>query len=131
MQRGCVSPWLSTTSEAAMHPLFPREITITCEVSSLAISPAGLATVSCQHCQTSLDVHQPDEKIPTHLLATCGRCGDWYMIELLSNRTQALMVTMPGVRMIRAALAALKTGTESRRRAGHAGHVPIERRVSG
>ena len=36
----------------------------------------------CRECQVRLDVHQPDEERPEHLLGTCAGCGDWYLIEV-------------------------------------------------
>ena len=60
-----------------MHPLFPHQLSISWNVTVLDVAPDGLVTPRCQKCRAELDVHQPDESNPDHLLGTCRDCGRW------------------------------------------------------
>jgi hypothetical protein len=91
-----------------VHPPFPREMTIACHVTSLTISAEGLEPPRCRDCQVELNLHQPDEDRPEHLLGTCARCGEWYLLEFGKNLREAYLFDMPNIRLIRAALAATK-----------------------
>jgi hypothetical protein len=49
----------------------------------------------CLACDGSLDLHQPDVQFPDRILGVCERCGNWYLINLLSGTDEALMVAIP------------------------------------
>jgi hypothetical protein len=56
--------------------------------------PAGaedLLGVQCPECLGHLVVHQPDERRPDRLLATCECCSTWYLVAMAS----AMMVRLP------------------------------------
>jgi hypothetical protein len=36
---------------------------------------------ACRNCGEQLDLHQPDSEMPSRLLATCGDCKTWYLLE--------------------------------------------------
>jgi hypothetical protein len=90
-----------------VHSPFPREMTITWNVTRLAISSEGLETPRCGDCQATLNVHQPDENRPDHLLGTCDACGRWFLIEIGTKR-EAFLFDLPNVTLIREAVAAGK-----------------------
>jgi hypothetical protein len=97
-----------------MHPLFPHQLSISWNVTVLEVSHDGLVSPCCHKCGTQLDIHQPDEGSPDHLLGTCRDCGSWHMIEMAPGRREALLFDMPGVDFVR------KTLAESGARAGGA-----------
>ena len=88
-----------------MHPLFPHRLSITWKLTVLEIPASGLVEACCQKCRLPLDVHQPVESQPTHLLGTCSECGSWHMIELSADGMEAYLFNMPGVEFVRAKLA--------------------------
>jgi hypothetical protein len=40
------------------------------------------SSVCCGRCQGALEFHQPDVEMPHRILATCGTCSSWYLIDL-------------------------------------------------
>lgn len=94
-----------------MHPPYPRQSTITWNVTALKISDDGLETPCCRDCEAPLNVHQPDEDRPEHLLGTCPRCGAWYLIEVGKGTTGAFMFDLPNVALVHAATS--PTGSKS------------------
>jgi hypothetical protein len=80
-------------------------MSITWNVTALTISDQGLEAPRCRDCRTALNVHQPDENRPEQLLATCARCGGWYLIVFGGEYTEAFLFDLPNVGLIRAAVA--------------------------
>jgi hypothetical protein len=81
---------------------------IACHVTSLRISAEGLEPPRCRNCQIELNLHQPDEDRPEHMLGTCAGCGDWYLIEFGKNLREAFLFDLENVRSIRAILASAR-----------------------
>jgi hypothetical protein len=81
-------------------------------VSALALSDEGLETPCCRACKRPLNVHQPDEERPSHLLGTCAECGSWYLIEIRQEKRKAYLHDLPNVSAIHRAeqLSRRKTG---------------------
>jgi hypothetical protein len=99
-----------------VHPLFPRELTIACNATKLTISAEGLEPPQCRKCQTALNIHQPDEDRPEHLLGTCAHCGEWYLIEYGPGLTEAFLFDLPNATLLRATIATAKSPSRSRRK---------------
>jgi hypothetical protein len=97
-----------------MHPLFPHRLSITWKLTVLEVSAAGLVEACCQKCRCPLDVHQPGENQPNHLLGTCSECGSWHMIELSADGLEAYLFNMPGLEFVRAKLAERKRKQQAR-----------------
>jgi hypothetical protein len=98
-----------------LHPAFPNQTTITWTVTALKLSDDGLETPACRNCQTPLNIHQPDEDRPEHLLGTCARCGAWYLIELGKEETGAFMFDLPNVTLVHAVTAPAATKSPRKR----------------
>jgi hypothetical protein len=50
----------------------------------------------CGHCREPLNLHQPDESLPSHLLATCSACFRWFsLLALDEDSSECLMVELP------------------------------------
>ncbi len=50
-----------------------------------------LLGVHCPDCHGHIIIHQPDERRPDRLLATCECCSAWFLIAMAS----AMMVRLP------------------------------------
>ena|SRR5579883_2491257 len=100
----------------AMHPSFPQRLTIAWKVTTLSLTATGIETPYCQKCHIPLDVHQPDEKYPNHLLGTCVDCSEWYFIELPAKGDEAFMFNMPAIAFVREMLASSRKMNQEVRR---------------
>lgn len=64
------------------------------------------ASSNCPHCDTGLNLHQPDESSPEQLLATCDSCSRWYyLVELGNKNVKVLMIELPDKSVIEQAFA--------------------------
>ena len=91
-----------------MHPLHSHQLTITWNVITLRVTDEGLEAPQCRACRATLNVHQPDEIRPEHLLGTCALCGRWYLIEFGEEGTEAYLFDLPNLEEVRKAEAAAK-----------------------
>jgi hypothetical protein len=90
------------------HLHLPHQMTITWEATSLTVSDEGLESPRCRGCRIDLNVHQPDEEHPEHLLGTCALCGTWYLIEVGRKGTEAFLFDLPNIDVIRKAVASTR-----------------------
>ena len=51
----------------------------------------SLSHARCTACLSPLELHQPDEQLPTRLLGTCSRCRSWFLIDAVEK----VMVPLP------------------------------------
>jgi len=65
-----------------------------------AINPDTIS-VRCVHCSTPLTLHQPDPGLPERLLGTCERCKHWFLMDLLPDQTNGVLVRLPDAQVIR------------------------------
>jgi hypothetical protein len=81
---------------------FPTPLKVTCELNARVIKPETLEYPPvCPCCGQELSLHQPDENLPTQLLATCDDCSRWFsLIECSDDGSEILMVELPGRSMI-------------------------------
>jgi hypothetical protein len=84
------------------QPAAAVRITISWEVTVLSVSAGELEASPCQKCGEPLNLHQPDEDDPSHLLGTCVQCGTWHMIEVTPRGTKSLLYTLPDAELLRA-----------------------------
>jgi hypothetical protein len=70
---------------------------LTCELKARVIKPERLEyPPSCPCCGKQLNLHQPDEDLPTQLLATCHGCSRWFsLFELRDDAREILMIDLP------------------------------------
>ncbi len=83
-----------------MEPLpsgFPSPVKVTVELSVTVIDLRTMESEpGCPHCDQSLNLHQPDESLPTQLLATCDSCFRWFSLyELAEARAEFVMIELP------------------------------------
>jgi hypothetical protein len=82
-----------------------REVTVRCAATPLAITSQGIEPPQCRGCEAKLTLHQPDEDSPEHLLATCGGCGGWFLIEITQDGTEAFLLDLPNIALFRSVVA--------------------------
>ena len=78
-----------------MHPNATRRVPAVLHVIPFSLPPGDLAWVRCTTCSTSLDLHQPANDFPDRLLGVCKSCGRWSLIELVSDKPEAVMILLP------------------------------------
>jgi hypothetical protein len=65
----------------------------------------------CPGCHIPLDLHQPDEELPSQLLGICEWCAKWFfLVEIDADWKESLLFELPGADDIRSLMAALPTG---------------------
>jgi hypothetical protein len=84
-----------------VEPLQPRFLGRTKMVFELNAQIIELgpseAAPCCPLCEQELSLHQPDENLPSQLLATCDYCSAWYsLIDLNDEGSEVFMVELPG-----------------------------------
>ncbi len=55
----------------------------------------------CLNCATDLTLHQPDMNTPERLLGVCESCKHWYLIDLVPDVSQGVMVWLPDNEVVR------------------------------
>ena len=61
----------------------------------------GSASLFCPSCRSPLEFHQPSLESPLRLLGTCTRCECWQFISFNPEKTEAVIVTLPGHESLR------------------------------
>jgi hypothetical protein len=97
--------------EVSMPPsqtVLSKSSALTFEVVARPIPPdAGTGSLCCPACHVPLDLHQPDEELPTQLLGTCEWCSKWFfLVEIDADWNGSLLFELPGAEDIRALMAA-------------------------
>ena len=59
------------------------------------------ASAQCLSCSLPLSLSQPDLNAPERLLGVCERCGHWFLIDLIPDRTEGLLCRLPDIEVIR------------------------------
>jgi hypothetical protein len=60
----------------------------------VTVPSEGLARMSCQSCQTVLDLCQPDSTVPDRFLATCPECGEWYLVDTSGHEETTRLISL-------------------------------------
>ncbi len=55
----------------------------------------------CLNCASDLTLHQPDMNTPERLLGVCESCKHWYLIDLVPDLSQGVMVWLPDQEVVR------------------------------
>ncbi len=55
----------------------------------------------CLNCSSELTLHQPDMEMPERLLGVCESCKNWYLIDLVRDVSQGVMVWLPDSEVVR------------------------------
>jgi hypothetical protein len=77
-------------------------VSVELNVRLIDLGPADSETL-CDHCQKPLSLHQPDESIPSQLLATCGSCLRWFSLhEIGVSGSKYIVVELPSTSQVEA-----------------------------
>lgn len=79
------------------RPGFPKPTKVAVELNVTVIGIGATETeTNCPNCDHPLNLHQPDERLPARLLATCDSCCRWYhLLELEGNQEGSLLIECP------------------------------------
>lgn len=61
----------------------------------------NLVAARCLNCASELTLHQPDMDLPERLLGICEACKYWYLIDLVRDANQGVMVCLPDIEVVR------------------------------
>jgi hypothetical protein len=56
-----------------------------------------LESAHCPACESLLERHQPDPDQPGRLLATCGKCSEWFLID----EDAGIIAQLPAAKQLR------------------------------
>jgi len=95
---------------------FPRPMQVSVELTARVIDLEAVDSAPCcPDCDQALNLHQPDERLPDQLLATCDSCFRWYsLFELSDNASEVLMLELPGRSTVTVEEVFLRNGTDRR-----------------
>ena len=70
--------------------------------ASVSVTMARIAThrddlshLACMSCGVGLELHQADPDLTERLLGVCARCQHWYILDLVPDEDEAVMVLVP------------------------------------
>ncbi len=86
-----------------MRPKRKASIASRLVVLPFAEPPGDLSWICCVHCGEALDLQQPNAQVPDRLLGICEGCSLWFLIELVTERSEVMMVQLPEGRSLREA----------------------------
>ncbi len=89
-----------------MSPNRPKTATVTLHLIHFSEHSDLLAGIRCLACQRLLEMHQPDVGFPERMLGICPACKSWYLMDLVQDEPEAVMVTLPDGNYFRDALQA-------------------------
>ena len=72
-----------------------RTVAVTLTMVRFSTLPQNYDEGRCLACDGSLDLHQPDVRDPERVVGVCEVCGNWYLIDLIPDTDDAVMVALP------------------------------------
>ena len=80
-----------------------RQVSIASRLVVLPFAaPAGdLTWICCARCREALDLQQPDAQVPSRLIGICLKCSTWFLIELVIEKAEVMMVQLPEGKSLR------------------------------
>ena len=72
-----------------------RDVRLSLRLSEVVTCPDGLRRACCPNCDEPIDLHQPEQEAPSHLLGVCGACGAWYLLSWRPGSSQGFMLQLP------------------------------------
>ena len=80
------------------------DATILVTLSVISIQGDDNESRSCPACKKAMQLHQPDSGFPERMLWTCEHCGTWFLMDLIPDSHEAVMVCLPDEGFFRAAM---------------------------
>jgi hypothetical protein len=78
-----------------------KRVTAKLELLRFPAPPLNAVRACCLHCSSPLTLHQPDTQTPERLLGICEECQHWFLIDMLPNLTEGVMVRLPDHQVLR------------------------------
>lgn len=78
-------------------PKDTRTATVPLTMLRFSTRPERIDEGCCLACDHYLDLNQPDASHPDRLVGTCGRCGRWYIIDMVPGTDDAVMALLPEI----------------------------------
>jgi hypothetical protein len=82
-----------------MLTIASRSVSVILGLFRIPLLPNDL--VRCPACDGDLDLHQPDPGDPDRLLGVCEECGDWFLMDLMPDQAEWMVVPLPEVGFFR------------------------------
>ena len=79
----------------------PATASVSLTMTGLPIVGKDVPRVKCMSCNLRLELHQPDPESPERLLGICERCRNWYVLDLVQDDNEAVMVHIPEAKHLR------------------------------
>src|SRR4051812_37209601 len=78
-----------------------KSVSTRLELLRFPTAPVKGVRACCLHCASPLALHQPDPDFPERLLGVCEKCKHWFLIDLLSNVSEGVLVLLPDTQVVR------------------------------
>ena len=79
----------------------PKKVSTSLGVLRFQSPPESSVETLCLHCSSALTIHQPDVQAPERLLGTCDSCKHWFLIDLVREWSEGVIVWLPDTEVVR------------------------------
>ena len=69
--------------------------TVTVALTVISLLPDVVQAVGCTSCGELMNLHQPETGFPERMLWTCELCGTWFLMDLIPESSEAVLVCLP------------------------------------
>jgi hypothetical protein len=76
-------------------PHFPVKAWVSLDMARFPTLCGNLCQFLCLSCDSSLELHQPDPGFAERLLGICPDCQRWYILDLIPDEDEAVIVSIP------------------------------------
>lgn len=80
-------------------------ISIPMAFAHIAPNADDLVRARCLHCDSPLELHQPECDDPERLIGTCGECGAWSLLSWEPGHDRGVLLMLPDQRTLHRAAA--------------------------
>jgi hypothetical protein len=78
--------------------------TIAVALTLISLHPDDIGSQPCPTCSNLMDLHQPDSGFPERMLWTCDHCATWFLMDIIPEKLEAVLVCLPDHGHFRTAL---------------------------
>ena len=81
-----------------MSRIAPLTASVSLTMARFSTPRDRFSGVMCLSCEIDLDLHQPDPGSPDRLLGICSGCQHWFILDLVPDEDEGVMVLVPEAR---------------------------------
>ena len=81
-----------------MSRIAPLTASVSLTMARFSTPRDRFSSVMCLACEIALDLHQPDPESPDRLLGICSGCQHWFILDLVPDEGDGVMVRVPEAR---------------------------------